>query len=99
VPFQDSSFWIGPANVELINANSNFNFYPNPTTDLLNIETQNKISNIQICNILGKQIMNFPVNSNSNSNSINIEKLQKGIYFVNLVDNNSKVETFKIVKK
>ena len=56
--------------------------YPNPATTILNFSTDNlnNAESIEITDILGKVVLLDHVNSNT----INIEKLQAGIYFLSV---------------
>jgi len=55
---------------------THLNIYPNPTTDIVYIESENeKISEIEIYDVSGKLIF-----KKSNTSSINLEALQNGIY-------------------
>ncbi len=55
-----------------------FNFYPNPATNNIKLNSLNK--NIQIIDITGKLVKQILVTSHNQN--INISDLQKGIYFV-----------------
>jgi hypothetical protein len=76
-----------------------FSVYPNPATHLLNISINNVCNNnakVSIYNISGQQIMNS--NMNSNNIQLNIESLSKGIYFVNIINENGFNKSVKFVK-
>lgn len=76
---------------------ANLVIYPNPSKEILNIKTSKPIINISIFNQLGQLILE---ESNAEGiNSINIEKLNEGIYFVKLKTNNSEVVIKKLIKK
>ena len=56
----------------------NFNFYPNPTTDVIFIQSKNKLPfNLVIFDSLGKQ-----VSSSTSETSVNLSNLSKGVYFL-----------------
>jgi len=62
--------------------------YPNPTSsNQINIRSNKKIASIQLSNLVGQVVysINNPEMSNQIS-SINIEKFPKGIYYVNIVN-------------
>jgi len=64
--------------------------FPNPTSDILNIKTENVIpKSIEIKNILGQIILNMN-NINRDISTINIQDFSPGIYFikVKLADKN-----------
>lgn len=50
--------------------------YPNPTSGIINIETENNLNSVSIYDLSGKQII-F-----SKEKQINLEMLSKGLYFV-----------------
>lgn len=54
--------------------------YPNPTTDILNIKTQDKVLNTTIYDISGK-----PVNAQLNGGQLNVSMLPKGMYILKVV--------------
>ena len=66
---------------------NNISIYPNPTKALLTYETNNITSIIQqsIVDLSGKVIINNRIN-NTLSNSIDVSKLQSGVYFLQLTD-------------
>lgn len=69
--------------------------YPNPANDILNIGVsgnQFEIKNTAIYSITGQKVME------STSNSINISKLSRGIYIVNVTTQNDKQFSQKLVK-
>ena len=58
-----------------------FLVYPNPTRDIVNIESGRSISNIYMTDILGKRLKLNSV-SNKNINKIDCSNLAKGIYLL-----------------
>jgi PKD repeat protein len=74
--------------------------YPNPTTDVLNIESNMSLakSKILVTDLLGKEIENMNYNlSTLNLLQINTSNFSKGIYLVNIVNENNISSTHKIV--
>ncbi|AZA53086.1 DUF5074 domain-containing protein [Chryseobacterium sp. G0201] len=57
-----------------------FGIYPNPTTDVLNIKTQDKVMNAVIFDLSGKMI-----NAQINNGQINVSSLTKGMYILKVV--------------
>lgn len=59
---------------------NNIKLYPNPTTNILNIETatQENINSVKIYTTLGQEALSI----NNPSSKINIEKLKSGTYFI-----------------
>ncbi len=64
---------------EHTSVNNNFNVYPNPACDLVNVVLPNNatVSSIEIIDIAGKIVA-----SNLNSNSINVSVLAKAVYTI-----------------
>jgi photosystem II stability/assembly factor-like uncharacterized protein len=68
--------------------------YPNPASDILNIESKGLLSIIQVFDLNGREIMS----DFKPSNTINISNLSKGVYFIKIFDNNGRFTTRKFVK-
>ena len=69
--------------------------YPNPTKDILSVKGNiSKLNAIEIYSITGKQVMIL----NNDFESINISRLQAGMYFVNLRSETAS-NTIKIIKE
>lgn len=67
--------------------------YPNPTSDILNIQTEQKISKIEILDTSGKLLK-----SNSGSGkTINVSNLSKGIYLIKIYANQNIINS-KFIK-
>jgi hypothetical protein len=77
-------------------SSENFDFYPNPVRSILNIESANPISSIQVYDMLGKVVYNKDFDS-SNLN-INLQELSAGTYLLKVNIDNS-YETFRIIKE
>jgi hypothetical protein len=79
------------------------NIYPNPASDVLNIEAVTPlptasgcaISMVQVFDLQGREIGL----SNNNLTQINISQLPLGVYFVRVFDNVGRFSTVKFVKK
>ena len=69
---------------------------PNPTSDFINIQFKNAADyNIEIYDIVGKQIGNF-----KNTNQIDVSNFNSGIYIIKITDFESKtIKTQKFIKK
>jgi surface protein len=63
--------------------------YPNPTSNILNIKTNANLTSqpYNIIDTLGKVILKG--NLNEGDNSINVEQLSKGIYYIKVSDNSA----------
>ena len=67
----------------------NIFIYPNPTTDILFIDSKNNISKIDIFNHLGKKILSKKPEKHLQLKNyqINLEKFSKGIYHIQITIN------------
>lgn len=72
--------------------------YPNPTAEILNIETDSKINSIAIFDAKGSLIKNFQETGISNGKRIDVSDLISGIYMVKVKTSTSEF-TKKFVKK
>ena len=84
-------------------SNDQFNFdlpkitvYPNPVTDVLNIESSSTITKIAIINLLGQELISK--NSNDFKTEIDLSVLKSGNYLAKVYCNNS-AQVIRIVKK
>ncbi len=73
-----------------------FKFYPNPTTDILNVTADDNIDMITLTNLLGQEVRRLQ--PDQNEISINVADLQKGVYLMN-VQIGDKVSTVKVIKQ
>lgn len=88
----------GPPCGSLSAANFNtieFEYYPNPFNEILNLKSSETISSVQISNILGQQV--FSEDYSEKNLQINLSHLSSGTYIVNAIGSD-KIRTFKIVK-
>lgn len=73
---------------------NNTTIYPNPVRDNLIIESTVKIERVELYNIFGTKLFSF-----SNTNTINLSKLNSGLYIIKIYNNKGKPLTHKLVKK
>lgn len=73
---------------------ANFTIYPNPATEVLNIELQNDatLENVTIYNNLGQKIKTVK------QNTVDVSTLAKGLYFVEVTTNQGKASKKIIVE-
>jgi hypothetical protein len=91
---------IGTASTNEIN-NFEFEIYPNPVIDIVNLSFENNFENmfkVEIYDALGR--LSFTQNKFSTGNklSLNISELERGIYILKLYNNN-KISVKRIIKK
>ncbi len=75
--------------------NNNFTIYPNPTKNILFIKTDIKIEKWEIINTIGQTVKQ----ANASSNSININSLKEGLYFMKITDFSNNTYFSKFIKE
>ncbi|MFM2224398.1 MAG: hypothetical protein RJA07_600 [Bacteroidota bacterium] len=81
---------------EIANSNS-VTLFPNPTADLIYVDSKNEFSNFKIVNLVGKVLKEGAMNNTTKS--FDVADLATGIYFIELIDSKNKVSVErKIVK-
>lgn len=73
-----------------------FNFYPNPTSDFLNIDYSKDITEVSIVNLLGQTLLNKK--TNAAKVQLEITNLPKATYFVK-IKSDGKEKTMKFIKQ
>jgi uncharacterized membrane protein len=85
---------------DVINSLINFNVFPNPTTESINLKIETKNSQIFQANLYdsnGKLLEN--VNVINNQSQISMQNLPPAVYFLKVSKNNEIVKSFKIIKR
>lgn len=80
-------------NVEEHSTENSFNLFPNPASDLINVNGINSNSSIAIYDVFGKQVI-----PQTNNSVIDIKFLSPGIYYVK-IDTYNSTEIIKLLKK
>lgn len=70
-----------------------FNLYPNPASDNFTIEIDSNLKSVKIYSTQGQKVLT------SNSKDINVYNLSKGIYLVQIEDQNNNRSTQKLIVK
>ncbi len=81
--------------------NCDFNIYPNPVKDLLNIDFNKKTTSkniISIYNNGGQLVFVKQINENTDKVSVNTSNFASGIYLIKVEDGEGKFVTKKIIK-
>ncbi|MBA5628747.1 S8 family serine peptidase [Moheibacter lacus] len=68
--------------------------YPNPTSGIVNIDSDRAIQQVQLISMEGKIVRKYP-----SASQINIQELPKGVYVLKIQLENGKMEVQKLVKK
>ena len=72
-----------------------FKVYPNPFVDYVTVTNASELSKVVVSNIAG-QVVKEVVNP---SNTIQLDQLVSGVYFISLYEGNTVIKTVKIVKR
>lgn len=72
--------------------NSKITFFPNPATTQIQIKSSNTIENVKIYNLNGQLLL-----SENNTKTIDISTLSKGMYFIEVIDNQQQIFKEKLV--
>jgi hypothetical protein len=72
-------------NVEELTQN-NFSFFPNPASNVLNINSENNLEQVSITDMSGRTIKTIN-NSNTNQLKVDVFDLSAGVYFIQVVSN------------
>lgn len=75
---------------------ANFKLYPNPVKDVLNLSYTQNISNVQVFNMLGQQVITKSVDATQGQ--VDMSNLATGTYLVKVATDNQ-VKTIKVVKQ
>ncbi len=83
-------------NVSLYDFNNDINIYPNPSTGIFTVLCEKyKVQNIKVMNIIDETVYQTIVNSQQTI--IDLSNQSKGIYFVQIIDENKNIVNRKIV--
>lgn len=73
--------------------NNNVVVYPNPVSDILNIQTTENIREVQVVNSLGQQVLT--INMEGKAQTIDLQNLTSGFYLIQILTDNG-ITTKKI---
>lgn len=97
---ESNSVWNGPVFSTIIKALgteetsiAKVSVYPNPTRDIVNINTTSKVSKVTIFGTDGKQLLE------DSTSKVNVSKLPSGVYILKIHFADGKSSTQKIVKQ
>jgi hypothetical protein len=98
-----ANFNVTPLGVEKINVNESFlsDFYPNPSTDKVsfNYNTFVNGSKIVVFNALGAKVIEKQLLATEKNASLEVEKLNQGIYFATLEVNGKAIVSKRFIVK
>lgn len=85
--------------VEENNVKKELKIYPNPTRNLLNINTRdNFIDVVEVFNITGQKIFKEELRGSDNTIQLDINALDEGLYFLKAYSNQKLIRTSKFLK-
>lgn len=88
----------GAANMSITDLqNAKISYYPNPVTNVLHLDSKEKISEVNVYDLTGKKVLNKNSLKN-NDNKLDFSGLVRGVYVVK-VKLNGGTKTFQIIKK
>jgi hypothetical protein len=74
----------------------NIKLFPNPVNNILTLSTDNNNERVEIYNIIGEKVLSFY--KQKADLRINVNILNKGMYFVKLYDNKFGIKTSSFIK-
>lgn len=75
-----------------------FKFYPNPASELINLNAQENIESATVYNMMSQEVMRKTSSKNTNAMELNISNLEHGTYFLEVKSGN-RVGVYKFIKK
>lgn len=93
--------WGSPINfpsVKELNSLHKIEIFPNPGNGIININSENKFSDISISDMTGRIILNQKIN-NENNIQLNLPEINSGIYFINIRFENGTTFSEKWIKE
>lgn len=75
--------------------NFSLSIFPNPTQNILNIQTQETIKVVSIYDMIGKNVSTIQITSNS----LDVSNLAKGVYMMKVINENDKIFFTKFIKE
>jgi len=92
----DFCYSIITSNDEVISTEFSIDVFPNPTTDIIYFKNIQNLSRVDISvhNIEGKLCFR----DNDIGDSVNVENLNEGVYFISLFESGNFIKIFKVIK-
>jgi len=95
-PVKSEYIRIIPTSVEDV-IGTQLSIYPNPAKNIVNIDGAENVSSVTIYDITGRVMLNY-VNTKESTIKLNVTNFKSGIYLVQMLDSNGKIEISRIVK-
>jgi len=75
---------------------ASFSYYPNPTSDVVNISYSQDLTNVKVFNVIGQQLFSKEVNASSTQ--IDMSAYANGAYFIQVSTENA-MKTVRVIKE
>jgi uncharacterized repeat protein (TIGR01451 family) len=75
--------------------NTNISIFPNPTQNILNIQSEETIKEVSVYDMLGKKIKVIQLSNTT----LNVSNLAKGMYLIKMIGENDKTFSSKFIKE
>ena len=95
----DQAYEISSVGIKETALNISLSIFPNPTSDYLTIKVEdynNEALSYNLINEQGKLVMNEQITNQDTQ--VAMSSLARGAYFINVLQANKKIQTFKIIK-
>lgn len=86
-------------NSEQLQAKIDVSVHPNPTSDFVTISTKELLSSISVYSTSGKRLLKKKINNASLKYMVSLENMDTGVYFIQLITQDGKLVSKKIIKK
>ncbi|WP_206052130.1 fibronectin type III domain-containing protein [Nonlabens xiamenensis] len=73
-----------------------FTYYPNPTTDVVQIDAQDVVDTVKVTNLLGQEV--FVIKPNSTNVVVDLSTMTSGVYFMQ-VTTGDQIRTVKVIRE
>jgi len=95
----DQAYEISSVGIKETALNISLSIFPNPTSDYLTLKVEdynNEALSYNLINEQGKLVMNEQITNQDTQ--VAMSTLARGAYFINVLQANKKIQTFKIIK-
>ncbi len=99
VRFEHTSTGCATLNIDELGNSNQVKIYPNPATTNVKIEIENNhsISSLQIVDMLGKTVKTINTSNTSGVKNVDVSNLNKGFYFVKVMNGTKVMESKKLM--
>ena len=76
-----------------------FSIYPNPSSDFLNIVSQQQLASVEVYNSLGQLILTNQISRDTDNPKIEVKGLTVGLYFIKMRTVNGEIGLLRFLKE